>query len=119
MPKPDRPIVRVIDGLPAVDPEPLRFARSERNVTIIWRLEDASDYLFTDDGIRIDGEELPDGVMRNQSEIVDGKRTAGGRQFVWLNRNSRPGKYKYTVRLQSRDGRVIEKDPSIINGADL
>jgi hypothetical protein len=119
MPKPDRPIVRVVDGLPSVDPEPLRFGRSERNVVITWRLDEASDYLFAADGVRIDGEELPDGGLRKQDEIVDGKRTAGGRQFVWLNRNSRPGKYKYTVRLQSPDGRVIEKDPSIINGADL
>lgn len=117
MASPDKPVVSVIGDQPSVDPEPLRFRRSQRNVTIIWRLETPG-FVFTSDGIRIDGEVVGGGVQP-QAEIVDGRLTANGRQFVWLNKNTRPGTYKYTIRVQAPGGPVLEKDPSIINGNDL
>ena len=112
----DKPVVRVVNGQPTVDPDPLQFPVHQRNVTIVWRLE-APGFVFTADGIRIDGEETAAG-LRPQTEIVDGRLTANGQQFVWLNKNTRPGKYKYTIRLQGPGG-VVEKDPSIINGGGL
>ena len=116
MPAHDKPVVRVVNGKPTVDPDPLNFPRGQQNVTIVWRLE-APGFTFTADGIRIDGEETAAG-LRPQTEIVDGRLTANGQQFVWLNKNTRAGKYKYTIRLQGPGG-VVEKDPSIINGGSL
>lgn len=113
----DKPVVRVINGQPTVDPDPLRFRADQRNVLIVWRLEDSPGFKFTADGIRIDGEETATG-LRPQAEIVDGRLTANGEQFVWLNKNSRAGKYKYTIRLQGPGG-IVEKDPSIFNGGQL
>ncbi len=112
----DKPVVRVVNGRPTVDPDPLKFPTHQRNVTIVWRLE-ATGFTFTADGIRIDGEETATG-LRPQAEIVDGRLTANGQQFVWLNKNTRPGKYKYTIRLEGPGG-VVETDPSIINGGNL
>lgn len=116
MPANDKPVVRVINGQPTVEPDPLRFQVHPQNFMIIWRLE-APGFKFTEDGIRIDGEETPTG-LRPQDEFLDGHVTANGEQFVWLNKNSRPGKYKYTIRLRGPGG-VIEKDPSIFNGGQL
>lgn len=112
----DKPTVHVVNNQITVEPDPLRFSRDQRNVTIIWRLEDGSPFTFATDGIRIDGEVKP-GMPPDprQTEIVEGRRTADGRQFVFLNRNSRPGTYKYTVRLVGPGGQTIEKDPSIVN----
>lgn len=117
MPAHDKPVVRVVNGRPTVDPNPLEFRRSQPNVTIVWRLEDSPGFTFTVDGIRIDGEETATG-LQPQDEIVEGRRTANGEQFVWRNKNSRPGTYKYTIRLEGPGG-VIEQDPTIINGAEM
>lgn len=117
MPDNDKPVVRVVNGQPTVDPDPLKFPPHKRNVTIVWRIENSPGFEFTTDGIHIEGEETAAG-LRPQTEIVDGRVTANGQQFVWLNKNSRPGKYKYTVRLKGPAG-VVEKDPSIVNGADM
>ena len=117
MPANDKPVVRVINGQPTVDPDPLRFRTDQRNVMIVWRLEDSPGFKFTGDGIRIDGEETASG-LQPQNEIVEGRLTANGEQFVWLNKNTRPGKYKYTIRLEGPGG-VIENDPSIFNGGQL
>lgn len=117
MPTSDKPVVRVVNGRPTVDPDPLQFRPDQRNVLIVWRLEDSPGFKFTADGIRIDGEQTAAG-LRPQAEIVDGRLTANGQQFIWLNKNSRPGTYKYTIRLEGPGG-VVEKDPSIINGSTL
>jgi hypothetical protein len=118
MPTSAKPEVDVVNGVPTVDPEPLTFHR-ERNVMIKWTLKAGLPFVFVDaDGIRIDGEDVP-GQPRNprQTEIVDCRVVAGGKQFQCLNKNSLPGRheYKYTVRLKGTDGRIIEKDPSIVN----
>lgn len=117
MPAHDKPVVRVVNGQPTVDPEPLTFRKEQRNVTIVWKLEDSPGFTFTEDGIGIDGEVTATG-LQPQDEIVEGRRTANGEQFVWRNKNSRPGTYKYTIRLQGPDG-VVKRDPTIINGADM
>lgn len=112
----DRPVVRIVNGKPVVEPDPLRFPANQRNVVITWELDDPN-FVFTADGIRIDGEDTPQG-LRPQAEIVDGKLVPGGKRFIWMNKNSRPGRYKYTIRVQGPGG-VRENDPSIVNGGAL
>lgn len=115
MPTNDKPSVTIVNGLPSVDPDPLEFRNHQGNVTIVWHLEDST-ARFVSDGIRIDGEEVP-GRPRDprQTEIVDCRVVGDGRKFQCQNKNSRPGKYKYTIRVRLADGRVVEKDPSIVN----
>lgn len=110
----DKPVVTVKNGQIDVVPEPLKFTREQRNVNIIWRL-DTPGFVFVADGIRIDGEQVAGGLRRDQNEIVECRVVANGRQFMCLNKNTRPGTYKYTIRLQGPDGRVIERDPTIFN----
>lgn len=117
MPANDKPVVRVVNSQPTVDPITLKFRKDQRNVTIVWKLEDSPGFTFTLDGIGIDGEETATG-LQPQDEIVDGRRTANGEQFVWRNKNSRAGTYKYTIRLEGPGG-VIKQDPTIINGAEM
>lgn len=111
-----KPVVSLISGQISVDPEPLKFARDQRNVTIIWRLDDASLRFVPDSGVRIDAEVTPGRPPDpRQQEVVDCRVVGDGRQFQCLNKNSRPGTYKYTVRVRRSDGTVVEKDPSIVN----
>jgi hypothetical protein len=115
MPSNDKPTVTIVNGLPSVDPEPLEFPRHRRNVTIVWHLDDAT-ARFVSDGIRIDGEVVPGRPPDpRQTEVVDCRVVGNGSKFQCKNKNSRPGTYKYTIRVRLADGRVVEKDPSIVN----
>ena len=111
-----KPVVSVVNGRISVDPDPLTFTRQHGTVTIIWRLDDASLTFVPDSGIRIDGEVIPGRPLdRRQTEVVDCRVVGDGKQFQCLNKNSRKGTYKYTVRIRRADGTVIEQDPSIVN----
>jgi hypothetical protein len=120
------PQVRVTDGRIGVAPEVLAFFSDEKNVTITWRLPADSRLRFAERGIEIHGRivdrtvRTPDGgeavvLDRTQNEIVDCKRAQDGLAFTCLNRNTRPGVYKYSIRIS--DGqRTFEVDPPIVNG---
>jgi hypothetical protein len=114
MPTNEKPVVTVVNNEIFVDPEPLRFTPEQRNVTIIWRLQDSA-LRFADNGVRIDGEVVAGGRPVAQNEIVDCRVVGDGRQFMCLNKNTRPGKYKYTVRVRLANGSIVEKDPTIFN----
>jgi hypothetical protein len=120
------PQVSVADGRVRVAPEVLTFFADEKNVTITWRLPADSRLRFSDKGIEIHGRvsdravRTPDGgeavvLDRNQNEIVECKRLDDGRAFACVNRNTRPGVYKYSIRVS--DGqKTFEVDPPIVNG---
>ncbi len=120
----DRPVVTLTNGVVAVQPDPAHFARGKRDVVINWRLPRDAKYRFADNGITIDGEvneaALQDpkrgGTPRGQAEVVDCRRTANGMQFTCLNRNTRRGVFKYTVRLVDERGAAVAPfDPYIFN----
>ncbi|MCA0241797.1 MAG: hypothetical protein LCI02_13135 [Proteobacteria bacterium] len=100
------PLVSVKGGVIAVSPDPLVFTKDEKNVRITWRLG-AGDLRFPENGIVIEGP--------RQDEIVDCKPGEGGREFSCLNRNTRPGKYKYTIRVMQDGKELRPRDPEITN----
>ncbi len=121
------PQVTVRDGRIALSHEVLYFRADEKNVPITWRLPTDSKLRFPPNGIVIEGEVI-DRVLRapggrgeavalnpNQTEIVECRALKDGLEFTCRNRNSRPGVYKYTIRLREGE-RTIERDPSLVNG---
>lgn len=130
----DRPKVTVDNGQIVVSPEALVFLRSQGAKRISWSLPRDSALTFPADGIVIEGEltalgsgktvEVRDpkqrtsptstAIDRSQNEIVDCKRSPDAKEFSCLNRNSRSGVYKYTIRVID-GGRTLERDPAIVN----
>lgn len=121
------PQVEIRDGRIALSQEVLYFRRDERDVTVTWRLPEGSRLRFPANGIVIEGA-LVDKVIRspqqrveavaldaNQTEVVDCRVARDGLAFSCLNRNTRSGVYKYTIRIRDGD-RVLERDPSLVNG---
>jgi hypothetical protein len=104
----DRPVVKVTNGEISVSPDPIEFARGRRDVVIIWSLDDsAAGFRFEDTGgIRVEDP---------KREFDGGRVIANGRQFQLINRNTVPGRYKYTINLIAPDGSRRSKDPTIVN----
>jgi len=119
--------------LPVVIPDPLHFTKNQTDVRVAWHLPPNSGLSFPENGITIDGEVVhrsakgyenrvasaaasKDGeiVLREQTEVVDCK-PASAVEFTCLNRHTRPGVYKYTVRVRLPSGQVIEQDPRMMN----
>jgi hypothetical protein len=114
------------DGLKpavAVTPDPLYFRKDQVNVRIVWRLPANLGLTFPANGIVIEGEvtnkppnndKTPRGaaapslfVAKEQNEIVDCRPAEGGLEFSCLYRHTRPGVFKYTVRVLS-DGKLLD-----------
>ena len=107
-PKPDplNPLVSITDGKQiVVNQETIVFAKDVRNVRINWRLPADSKYTFPKDGIVF---------SEAREEIVDCRPAEDARSFSCLNRHTRPGKYKYTIKVQGTPV-VKELDPIIVN----
>lgn len=128
-----RPQVTVRDGRIVVSPDLLYFFPEERDVAVVWQLPRDSKYRFPIDqtivkepGIVIEGR-LTDRVVRGaagpdsvalerQDEIVKCEVRSGGLEFTCLNRHTRPGVYKYTIRLVVPGSREsLVRDPPFIN----
>lgn len=106
-PDPLHPRVFVVAGRGiAVNQEPIYIAPEARNVTIVWQLPAESPYTFPDDGIVIrDGKE----------EFRCGFERENRQRYACLFANSRPGRFKYTIKVLD-DGRALSPlDPSIIS----
>ena len=103
---PLNPVVSVVDGKQiVVNQDPLVYAKEVQNVRISWRLPADSKYTFPKDGIV---------VNEAREEIVDCRPAEDGRSFSCLNRHTRPGKYKYNIKVQGTPV-VKELDPIIVN----
>jgi hypothetical protein len=126
LPPPDKPEVLIVDGSISVLPEPLRF-KTRGATVIVWSLP--SGYAFPANGIVFEGEivsPLPIDaprreqqetirVNRAQQEIVDCKPIANNTKFQCLNKNTRPGEYKYTVRVLENGRPLKPLDPHLYN----
>jgi hypothetical protein len=121
------PQVTARDGRIALSQEILYFRSDEKNVTVTWRLPPDTKLRFPANGIVIEGA-IVDRVVRgtgnraeavaldpNQTEIVDCRAAKDGLEFTCLNRNTKPGVYKYTIRVRDGD-RLLERDPGVVNG---
>ena len=103
---PQNPLVSIVDGKQiVVNQDPLVYAKEVQNVRITWRLPADSKYTFPKDGIV---------VNEAREEIVDCRPAEDGRSFSCLNRHTRPGKYKYNIKVQGTPV-VPVLDPVIVN----
>ena len=114
------------DGLKpavAVTPDPLVFRKDQVNVRIVWRLPEGLGLTFPANGIVIDGEvtnKPPNNdkaqrvagglslfVVKEQNEVVDCRSSENGLEFSCLYRHTRPGVFKYTIRVLNEGSRWI------------
>ena len=103
---PANPRVSIVDGKRiAVDQETITFAKGVQNFRINWQLSADSKYVFPKDGIV---------VNEAREEIVDCRPAEDGRSFSCFNRHTRPGKYKYNIKVQGTPV-VPVLDPVIVN----
>jgi hypothetical protein len=121
------PQVNVLaDGTITVTPDLLVFNTGLRKVNIRWQVPKTSNLSFPDDGITIDGEVVagpaPDGsgpqarIERNQDEVGPCKVSADRKEFTCHNKHSRPGHFKYTIRLEQAGKTLNALDPTLMNG---
>ncbi|MGA0611715.1 hypothetical protein [Caldimonas sp. KR1-144] len=99
--------VTVVDGRILVQDE-IDLTRKPKDVKIRWVLSTPG-WEFTENGIVIDD---------SSSQFSDPKRTAGGSEFQWKDKNDDSRRYKYDVNVQATDtlGRTLSLDPTINNG---
>lgn len=125
-----RPQVDVRNGRIVVAPEILSFFSDEREVLIVWQLPKDSRFRFAskdsiarEDGIVIEGR-LAEQVQREgrdsiplekQDEIVRCSARNGGLEFACLNRHTRSGIYKYTIRVLDGTRPLPPLDPWVVN----
>lgn len=104
---PTRPTVVVRSGkIESVSPDPLVFEADQKNVTISWSLPAGSNLTFPADGIAFE---------KGQEEIVRCAVGQNPQTYTCLNRHTRPGEFKYTVRVLDA-GRALEPlDPTVRN----
>ncbi len=118
------PQVSVKDGQLDIQPAALYFHAGEKDVKITWKLPAGANLRFAKErGVVIEGE-ITDKMIRGapnsvaldaqQREIVNCEISADALAYTCLNRNTRPGIYKYTVRVVSGE-KLLEKDPPIVN----
>ena len=99
--------LRVTDGHIVVNQEPIYV--KTKNATLVWRVPFGSSLTFPENGITVTGD-APKGEFSC-------KPAEGGRVFVCIDANTKPGRYKYTIRLNDGAGKPIEAlDPYIVNG---
>lgn len=99
-----------------VSPELLYFSAKRGPATIEWTLPADSPYRFADKGaVTIQSVEVGLTDAPRPEAVFKCAMGDKGKSYRCENRVSRPGVYKYTLRLQGPNGQVIERDPPIIN----
>ena len=105
-PDPTKPQVVVTDGKVTVDQETIEFAADQKDVTITWKLPKGS-FTFPQDGIAFD--------RSAAEEIVKCQPGNGNVEFTCLNRHTKPGKYKYTIKVLDGQKPLEPYDPFVFN----
>lgn len=127
-PNPVRPQVFVVDGrLIVLNAEPLVFSR-RGEVVITWHLPWGTNYTFDEKGVEINGRfvretnVLREGLLQQtfvldprQDEIGNCSRSKDGLEFSCVNRNTKPGRYKYTIRVRDGTKPLDPLDPWLVN----
>lgn len=109
MPTNDKPVVTVTNGQIAVSPDPIVFEKSRGAVVITWKLDAPEGWRFANPargGIRIND---------NKGQFEAFEVLGGGKHFQVRNKNTVPGRYKYTITLIGPDDKERAHDPVIIN----
>lgn len=105
MPDPLNPQVYVVDGRGvAVNQEPIYIARDKKNVTIVWSLPAGSNYTFPSDGIVV-----PEGRGEFKCAQREDKQ-----KYACDFANTRPGKFKYNIKVLDGGKLLRPLDPSIV-----
>jgi hypothetical protein len=101
---PHAPSVSVSNGQIAVAPDPIIIEKGNKQ-DIGWQLQQGSPYRFPNDGI----------VIKDAGDEFKCNREQAGLRFVCKNNHSKPGEYKYTIKLEGTPA-VQPLDPWIRNG---
>ena len=105
-PDPGNPKVSVISGrLLVVNQEPIVVPKGAKNFRITWELPRGSNYNFPDDGI----------VVENGGKEFDCGRLTDKRFFYCTFHNSKPGRYKYTIKANDGVKALPPLDPIIMS----
>jgi len=121
------PQVTVSEGRIVVTPEILFYFQDERDFDIVFQLPKESGLTFpAKDAVVIEGE-LTDALIRSgdriavvlnpgQKEIERFCRRLSDIEVACRNLHTRPGVYKYTIRVNGKDGRPLpSRDPPMVN----
>ena len=65
-------------------------------------------------GIVVNGEKTTGGGLRQQDQLPPTCH-GGPKHVTCLNKNTKRGEFKYTIRLLDRGRNVVERDPLIVN----
>ena len=105
VPDPLNPQVFVVDGRGvAVNQEPIYIAPDRKDVRIVWSLPVGSSYTFPADGIVV-----VEGRGEFKCSLGENKQ-----QFACQFANTRPGKFKYNIRVLDGGKLLRPLDPSIV-----
>lgn len=103
---PHTPNVNVVDDkYIVVDQEPIIILKHEKNTWITWQLPPNSPYNFPVDGI----------VIANAGDEFKCNREANLKRFACMDKNSKSGEYKYTIKLMDGPQALKPRDPIIVN----
>jgi hypothetical protein len=106
VPDPLSPQVFVVDGRGvAVNQEPIYIAPDRKDVRIVWSLPRGSNYTFPSDGIFV-----VEGRGEFNCSLGEDKQ-----QFACQFANSRPGKFKYNIKVLDGGKPLKPLDPSIVS----
>jgi hypothetical protein len=121
------PQVTVSEGRIVVTPEILFYFQDERDFIITFQLPKESGLTFpAKEAVVIEGE-LTDALIRSgdriavvlnpdQKEIERFCRRLSDIEVACRNLHTRPGVYKYTIRVNGKDGRPLpSRDPAMVN----
>jgi len=99
-----------------VDVDPVVIQRRMGpNVVIRWQLPRGADYRFDPDGIVINGELTAAGGLTAEQDQLPRSCRGGPNHVTCVNKNSRNGRFKYTIHLLDRNNRAFARDPLIVN----
>ena len=105
-PDPGNPKVSVVSGrLLVVNQEPIVVPKGAKNFRITWELPRGSNYNFPADGIAVE-------KGRDEFSCNLEKDT---QRFSCVFRNSKPGRYKYTIKANDGDKALPPLDPIIMS----
>ena len=102
---PRQTTVDVVDGRITVDQEPIYV--TTRGASIIWRVPTFASFRFPQNDA-ITFKDAPEGEFRCNTN-------GNGRQVVCVDRYSKSGTFKYSIRLEQEGRSFKPLDPNVVN----